>query len=262
MRKTIIIFAAIALLFGSCGTYTGNGAYIGSNLGSILGSAIGGIANGPKGSDIGTIVGMAGGAVVGAVVGNAVDQQRAVNLSGYDNEQTTNSEQVRSDQPQYHDSIIDNSNSGDDRIYDFNGSDYTTHNSTITPQNKVTSINDFGISYQPVVEIRNARFIDDNMDGKIERGELSKVIFEVFNHGRDTLTDVEPQVVETTRNKHIKISPSIHIENILPNCGIRYTALVLADRRLSSGTIHLVLSVLANGKQQTFPTEFQIPTVK
>ena len=31
MRKTIIIFAVIALLLGSCGTYTGNGAYI-SNI--------------------------------------------------------------------------------------------------------------------------------------------------------------------------------------------------------------------------------------
>ena len=261
MRKTIIIFAAIALILGSCGTYTGDGAYIGSNLGSILGSAIGGIANGPRGSDIGTIVGMAGGAVVGAAVGNAADQ-RVADARCRDIEQPVAREQTRSVQPQYQDSIIDESNSGDDRIYDFNSSDYTTNNSTRLPVRKDTSTPSAGIIYQPVIEIRNARFLDDTMDGKIQRGELSKVIFEVMNHSSEMLVDVQPEVVETTKNKHIKISPSIHIESIQPGTGIRYTALVLADHRLTLGSIHLQLSVFVNGKQQTFPTEFQIPTIK
>ena len=260
MRKTIIIFAAIALILGSCGTYTGDGAYIGSNLGSILGSAIGGITNGSRGSDIGTIVGMAGGAAIGAVVGNAADQRKST--YDYDSDQTVGQEQSRSVQPQYQDSIIDESNSSDDRIYDFESSDYTTSNSTILPVSKGPLAAGAGISYQPTVEIRKARFLDDNMDGKIQRGELSKVIFEVINHTSDTLVDVQPQVFEATCNKHIKVSPSIHIEKILPGCGIRYTALILADHRLSSGRIHLILSVLANGKQQTFPTEFEIPTIK
>ena len=260
MRKTIIIFAAIALILGSCGTYTGDGAYIGSNLGSILGSAIGGITNGSRGSDIGTIVGMAGGAAIGVVVGNAADQRKST--YDYDSDQTVGQEQSRSVQPQYQDSIIDESNSGDDRIYDFESSDYTTSSSTILPVSRGPSAAGAGISYQPTVEIRKARFLDDNMDGKIQRGELSKVIFEVINHTSDTLVDVQPQVLEATCNKHIKVSPSIHIEKILPGCGIRYTALILADHRLSSGSIHLTLSVLANGKQQTFPTEFEIPTIK
>jgi len=261
MRKAIIIFAAIALILGSCGTYTGDGAYIGSNLGSILGSAIGGIANGQRGSNIGTIVGMAGGAVVGAVAGNAADQ-RVANACCRNVEQPVVQEQTYGGQPQYQDSVIDESNSGDDRIYDFNSSDYTTNNSTRLPVSKVTSTASEGISYQPVIEIRNARFIDNNMDGKIQRGELSKVIFEVMNNSSEMLVDVQPQVVETTGNKHIKISPSIHIENIQPGTGIRYTALVLADHRLTLGSIHLNLSVFANGKQQIFPTEFQIPTIK
>lgn len=260
MRKAIIIFAAIVLVLGSCGTYTGDGAYIGSNLGSILGSAIGGLANGPRGSDIRTIVGMAGGAVVGAVVGNAADQ-RSANEPCCKVEQPVVQEQTYRVQPQYHDSIIDESNSGDDRIYDFNSSDYTTNNSTRLPVSKETSTTSAGIS-QPVIEIRNARFLDDTMDGKIQRGELSKVIFEVMNHSSEMLVDVQPEVIETTKNKHIKISPSIHVESIQPGTGIRYTALVLADHRLTLGSIHLQLSVFVNGKQQTFPTEFQIPTIK
>ncbi|BCS84923.1 MULTISPECIES: glycine zipper domain-containing protein [Prevotella] len=261
MRKTMIMFAAIALILGSCGTYTGDGAFIGSNLGSILGSAIGGIANGPRGSDIGTIVGMAGGAVVGAVVGNAADQ-RVDNARCRDVGAPVALEQTYSVQPQYQDNIVDESNSGDDRIYDFNSSDYTTNNSTRLPVSKETSTPSPGITYQPVIEIRNARFIDDNMDGKIQRGELSKIIFEVMNHSSETLVDVQPKVIETTGNNHIKISPSIHIEKILPGTGIRYTALVLADHRLSRGVINLNLSVFVSGKQQTFPTEFQIPTIR
>jgi hypothetical protein len=261
MRKTIIIFVAIALILGSCGTYTGDGAYVGSYLGSILGSAIGGIVNGPRGSDIGSIVGMGSGAIVGAVVGNAADQ-RVANARCRNVEQPIVKEQTSVAQPQYKDSIIDESNSGDDRIYDFDSSDYTTNNSTRLPVSKETSISSVGISYQPVIEIRNARFIDANMDGKIQRGELSKVIFEVINHSSETLVDVQPEVVETTKNKHIKISPSIHIESIQHGTGIRYTALVLADHRLILGSIHLQLSVFVNGKQQTFPTEFQIPTIK
>ena len=109
------------------------------------------------------------------------------------------------------------------RIYDFNSSDYTTNNSSRLPVSKETSnTTSAGIS-QPVVEIRNARFLDDTMDGKIQRGELSKVIFEVMNHSSEMLVDVQPEVIETTKNKHIKISPSIHVESIQPGTGIRYT---------------------------------------
>ena len=61
MKKMLIYAACATLLFSSCDSYTGSGAYAGVSLGSILGSAIGGIADGPRGSDIGTIIGMAGG---------------------------------------------------------------------------------------------------------------------------------------------------------------------------------------------------------
>ena len=252
MRNRIFVFFILALLLGSCGTSTGDGAYVGSNLGSILGSAIGGIANGPRGSDIGTVFGLAGGAAVGAVIGNAIDQRK------------NNSVELKSsrDVSKSQDGVVDESDKGDDRLYDFNSSDYTTYNSTQLPVSKGYSIDSKDLMCKPLVEIRNARFIDDNMDGKIQRGELSKIIFEVINNSSDTLLDVQPLVTETTCNRHIKISPGMHIESILPGNGIRYTALVLADQRLSFGNIKLVLSVFANGKQQTSPVEFQVPTLK
>ena len=75
MKKVMFMILGLALLLSSCGTYTGSGAYVGSNVGAILGSAVGGITGGGRGADLGTIVGMAGGAVVGAAIGSAADQK-------------------------------------------------------------------------------------------------------------------------------------------------------------------------------------------
>ena len=88
------------------------------------------------------------------------------------------------------------------------------------------------LKFTPNIEIRNARFVDDNQDGKIERGELSKIIFEVYNRSNQTLYDIVPTVVEASGNRHILISPNMHVEFIQPGKGIRYTALVTAERRV------------------------------
>ena len=88
MKKTIFAFSMLALLLTSCGTYTGQGAYVGAQFGTILGSAVGGISGGWRGSDIGTVVGMAGGAAIGAVIGAAADQREAERYDEYRRERT------------------------------------------------------------------------------------------------------------------------------------------------------------------------------
>ena len=74
MKKTLVVSVCGLLLLSSCGTYTGQGAYVGGSFGSIIGSAIGGIAGGWRGSDVGSLIGMAGGAAVGAAIGSAADK--------------------------------------------------------------------------------------------------------------------------------------------------------------------------------------------
>jgi outer membrane lipoprotein SlyB len=303
MKKSFIIGLSALMLLGSCDTYTGSGAYMGSTLGSIFGSAIGGIAGGPHGSDVGTVVGMIGGAVAGAAIGQATDQKQQAqreadmaemraeraerraamaraqqsgnynqgsgNYSGnyggssydgnYSNGNTTNGGST--------DSGFDASNSGDDRIYDFKGSDYTGNYSATQPQESMpmeSSVENLAgnLKYTPNIEIKNARFVDDNKDGKIERGELSKIIFEVYNRGNQTLYDVVPTVVESTGNRHIIISPNMHVESIQPNKGIRYTALVKADNRLKDGSAKFCLSVVQGEKQISKVCEFDIPTIR
>lgn len=268
MKKVLTILVGSTLLLSSCGTYTGSGAYVGGSFGSILGSAIGGIAGGPRGSDIGTIVGMASGAIIGASVGNQADQQRS-KASHHNNSETRN-EQRPSDvyNPSEHDdSGFDATNSGDDRIYDFNGEDYTGDYSAkapvkTMPSSRIDDLEMNHVKYSPSLEIVNARFVDANKDNKINRGETCKVIFEVMNRSTEPVYDVVPTVVETTGNKQIYISPNIHVEKIDAGKGIRYTAMIKAGSRLKDGEAHFCVSVLHDGSAISKINEFVIPTSK
>ena len=281
MKKGLILLMLSSVIFySSCGTYTGSGAYAGSSLGAVLGSAIGGIASGPRGSDIGTIAGMAGGAVVGGAIGNAKDKQMQRDMEEYQHDKVERaaararrnrmerSETMTEIVPENpYDSGFDASNSGDDRLYDFNSNDYIGDYSAQKPDinlpmhSNVESMAE-GLRYTPFIEIRNARFVDDNQDGQIERNELCKIIFEVINKGEKPLYDVQPTVIETTGNKHLIVSPNMHIESIMPGKGIRYTAMIKADRRLKSGMAKFSVSVIQDSQAISKVIEFNIPTHK
>ena len=278
MKKSFVLGMSALLLLGSCDTYTGSGAYMGSTLGSIFGSAIGGIAGGPHGSDVGTVVGMIGGAVAGAAIGQATDQKqqaqreadiadmrarraerqaaRAQQSSTYNYGNQNYDNNNYSSGSSNTDSGFDASNSGDDRLYNFKGSDYTGNYSATQPQVSMpmeSSVENLAgnLKYTPNIEIKNARFVDDNQDGKIERGEMSKIIFEIYNRGNQTLYDIVPI-----------ISPNMHVESIQPGKGIRYTALVKADNRLKDGSAKFCLSVVQGEKKISKVSEFDIPTVR
>lgn len=286
MKKVILLMLCSSLVMSSCDTYTGSGAYAGGSIGSILGSAIGGLSGGPRGSDMGTIIGMAGGAVVGAVIGSQADkaqadreaayqQDRVERRSGYpgntrrgnnrssnygENEVYDYSNTPVTDNPE----IFDSNNGGDDRLYDFKGKDYTGDYSAQQPTASLptATVEELGarFSYSPTLEIVNARFVDDNEDNCLNRNETCKVIFEIVNRGHEPVYDVVPTVVETTGNRHIFISPSIHVEKISPGSGVRYTAMVKADRKLKDGMARFCVSVIHEGKSISKVNEFNIPT--
>lgn len=247
MKKMMALAVGATLLLSSCSSYTGAGAYTGAQFGSILGSAIGGISGGPRGSDIGTIVGMAGGAMVGATIGNAADRKAHGKMDndreGYDSSN----------------SGFDSTNSGDDRI-DFDGGDAATGNYEYKqPSSPADNVYTHSA---PTMEIRNARFIDADGDDTISRGEMCKVVFEVYNNGLQPVYNVVPTVAEMTGNKHIYISQPICVEKIGAYKGVRYTAMVKADNRLKYGTIKLCCSVLQNGETISKVTEFNVETRK
>ena len=266
MKKVILLMLCSSLVMGSCDTYTGSGAYAGGSIGSILGSAIGGLSGGPRGSDMGTIIGMAGGAVVGAVIGSQADQAHADREAAYQQDRVERrsgsdySNTPVTDNPE----IFDSNNGGDDRLYDFKGKDYTGDYSAQQPTTSMptATVEELGarFSYSPTLEIVNARFVDDNEDNCLNRNETCKVIFEIVNRGHEPVYDVVPTVVETTGNKHIFISPSIHVEKISPGSGVRYTAMVKADRKLKDGMARFCVSVIYEGKSISKVNEFNIPT--
>jgi len=279
MKKTVILSLGAALLLSSCGTYTGSGAYAGASFGSILGSAIGGISGGWRGSDIGTIVGMAGGAAVGAAIGAQADKEVAVKeaqeRASFDERYqqhrlaaTSNSQNSGNynDSTGSNDSGFDPNGGGDDVLYDFHGEDYTGDYSASTPKEVTPSVryDALNADAEPTglpLEIRNARFVDDNQDHKLNGGELGKVIFEVFNRSSKPVYDVQPMVVETTGNKQIAVSGTIHVEKIAPGKGVRYTAMVKASSRIKDGTATFrVYAVQGNNNEASDVSEFNITT--
>lgn len=282
MKKVLVLSLSAAVVLSSCSTYAGSGAITGGSLGSILGSAIGGIAGGARGSDIGSIVGMAGGAIIGASTGAKADRRAKEDVHDhYEKVQQRKAREKRNrTEYDYYNqtddygrsgsvdgSGFDNTNSGDDRIYDFQSSDYTGSYSAAQPNTKApaeSSVDKLAGNYQytPSIEIVNARFVDDNQDGVLSRNEVGKIIFEVMNRGNKAISDVQPSVLETTGNAHIYVSPSIHIESIAPSKGVRYTALVKADKKLKNGMARFALTVLQGQKSISKVTEFNIKTSK
>lgn len=239
MKKTMIISVVVLLLFSSCGTYEGAGAYTGAQFGSIIGSAIGGITGGPRGHDVGTLAGMVGGAMVGAAIGKAADDSAERQQARIIRRHSRADEQ----QPAYDASGFDPSNGGDDRItFDNSSSGYPPE---VAPSAPAAPAYKAGA---PLV-IRQARLFDSNDDGALSRGEKARVVFEVFNPTSETVYNVQPAVAELTGNRHVHISEDILVEAIAPQQAIRYTANVKADDGLRNGEVIIKIGVFQNNKE-------------
>ena len=152
-------------------------------------------------------------------------------------------------------------------VYNFHSSDYTGSYTAQQPTTSLPATSSVeqlpdGMTYLPHTEIRHARVVDDNQDKVISRGELCKVIFEIYNTGQRPLYDIQPSVVEATGNKQIFISPGMHVERLMPGAGIRYTAMLKAGPRLGDGSVRICLSVLQGDNAISKVTEFEVPTSK
>lgn len=287
-----------ALLVSSCTTGAGAGAYAGSSLGSVLGSAIGGIVGGPHGSDVGTIFGMAGGAVVGGALGDAAEKKQAQEqheVLSRRNQRIQREKAQRRSAQQYDDDtyasgnsanyvgddfdpsqMVDNSNSGDDRI-DFGAPSPSGANATMGNAPMVNAPMSNAPSSQSVdasrveqiygkaksygkLTIRNVRFADSNGDGMLSGDEIGQVSFEIYNETDAPIYNFDPSVVEAEANKRIYISPSVRVENIMPGQGLRYTATVKADRRIKDGEIRLLVSAQKEGKPISYVTVVKVAT--
>ena len=277
MKKGSVIMMGAALLVSSCTTGAGAGAYAGSSFGSVLGSAIGGIVGGPHGSDVGTIFGMAGGAVVGGALGDAAEKAQRRSAQQYDDDTYASGNSTNYVGDDFDPSqMVDNSNSGDDRI-DFGAPSSSGANAPMgnapmsnAPMSNASSSQSVDASrveqiYGNVksdgkLTIRNVRFADSNGDGMLSGDEIGRVSFEIYNETAAPIYNFDPSVVEAEANKRIYISPSVRVENIMPGQGLRYTATVKADRRIKDGEIRLLVSAQKEGKPISYVTVVKVAT--
>lgn len=260
-----------ALLVSSCTTGAGAGAYAGSSLGSVLGSAIGGIVGGPHGSDVGTIFGMAGGAVVGGALGDAAEKAQRRSAQQYDDTYASGNSTNYVGDDFDPSQMVDNSNSGDDRI-DFgapspSGANATMGNAPMSNAPSTPSVDASRVEQiygkaksDGKLTIRNVRFADSNGDGMLSGDEIGRVSFEIYNETAAPIYNFDPSVVEAEANKRIYISPSVRVENIMPGQGLRYTATVKADRRIKDGEIRLLVSAQKEGKPISYVTVVKVAT--
>lgn len=283
MKKGSVIMMGAALLVSSCTTGAGAGAYAGSSLGSVLGSAIGGIVGGPHGSDVGTIFGMAGGAIVGGALGDAAEKAQHRSAQQYDDDTYASGNYSNGGNSANYvgddfdpSQMVDNSNSGDDRI-DFGAPSSSGANAPMgnvpmanAPMSNAPSSQSVDASRVEQIygnaksdgklTIRNVRFADSNGDGMLSGDEIGHVSFEIYNETAAPIYNFDPSVVEAEANKRIYISPSVRVENIMPGQGLRYTATVKADRRIKDGEIRLLVSAQKEGKPISYVTVVKVAT--
>ncbi|MBR1449025.1 MAG: hypothetical protein IJ588_09835 [Prevotella sp.] len=232
MRKGLVFILGAAVLLSSCSSNAAGGAYAGGQFGYIIGSAIGGISGGWRGHDKGALIGTIGGLVAGAVIGSAIDQAQEKEV-----QQRTTGINRRTPARHHDNSGYDPQGRGDDRIT-------------------------FAADESPL-EIRNAMIVESQHDGVLTRGEECMVMFEIMNTSDKPVYDVRPIVEDVTGNKHVKVSPNLKVESIAPHQGVRYTATILADRKLKDGEIQVMVGV-AQGKQEVASQTrcFTVPTAK
>lgn len=286
------LFAVVlsaALLVSGCGSISDGGAsggFLGAELGSILGSAIGGISGGPRGSDVGTIVGMAGGAVIGAVVGDAADKAQQRKAERYDGNYRGDNRNgnYRGDDRNGNyrgddrngDSSYDSRSYGDsddDATSDFdpeNGGDDVIQfdapadNTSVEEPDVVSKLQSdpAPVSASPL-ELRSVRFVGKGNGLELHSGELAKVVVEVYNNTPEYMYNVKPMVMETSGNKHVFVSAPIIVEKIAPGKGIRYTAMVKADKKLKDGKVHFTVCAQESAQlRKSEIREFDVTTIR
>ena len=133
-------------------------------------------------------------------------------------------------------------------------------------QRKMMEQQNFVGKDQPVVytpiSIRNLQLIDDNGDDSFNRGETCKLTFELRNNSTEKVGDIQLQLAELTKNKHLAFSAFPLIESMNPKQLLRITTYIKADNRLKDGTAEFAISASIEGEAPIDLIEFTVETRK
>lgn len=112
------------------------------------------------------------------------------------------------------------------------------------------------------LRITNIRFIDENRNQAIDANEKCKLIFDIVNDGNVAAYNVTPIVEEVNGMKNLSISPSAQISYMPEGNQIRYTVVILGEKRLKTGdAVFRIYTTESNGAVSD-THEFSIPTYK
>ena len=249
MKKLFIAAMAAALVLTSCST-TESGAVNGASMGSVFGSALGGLLGGYRGHGIGTMVGMVAGGATGAIIGSRREAARREEGLERREENRERIEQRRMQREQQ----------------------TTEGRQSSTRLQKPARTSDYGQGYslgletndaaQSPLTLQNLRFVGQDGNDAINRGEICTLVFELANASGQTVYDIVPYISELAGNEHISISPSTSIETLAHGDAIRYTATLKADSRLKVGTATFRIAVSTDGSEFVRLRDFSVATAK
>ena len=227
MKKQLTVILLSALLLSGCASgRMGNpgaivaGASIGGSLGSSIGGLIGDNNRGWRGGYRGSAIGNIVGTIAGAAIGGVLTAPKQAPIE--DDAYVPEVREVRAQK-------------------------YKKQPQQVQ---------------RPLAQLKlcRIRFIDDNRSHVIDAGENSKIIFEIMNEGRKPVYNVVPVVETVGKVKHLGISPSVMIEEILPGEGIRYTASIHAGEKLKDGEVTFRVAVADENGMICDSQEFTLPT--
>lgn len=244
MKKNITSILVIALMLSACSSPE-SGAINGASFGSIFGGALGGIIGGPRGHNIGTMVGLITGGAGGAAVGAQQRAERRERALTRAEDERQRYEQTEPVQPQRRSTMRKRNRNRDipNERYDATPIDVANEPATT--------------SASPL-QLRNLRFIGENGNQTIDRGETCQVVFELANSTGRTINNIVPYIHELNGNEHLAISPSTRIESIANGDAIRYTATIRADNKLKEGTAVFRIAVSTDEEEFVTLRDFSI----
>ena len=117
--------------------------------------------------------------------------------------------------------------------------------------------NGYNSPYSGLV-VENLRFVDMNSNEYIDADEHGKLIFEIRNESRDFIYDIAP-VITVSGTKEIYLSPTAIISELGPGKAVRYTAELVATRKLKNGYADFSIG-FSNGNELYTVRSFQLRT--
>ena len=244
MKKNITSILVIALMLSACSSPE-SGAINGASFGSIFGGALGGIIGGPRGHNIGTMVGLITGGASGAAVGAQQRAERRERALTRAEDERQRYEQTEPVQPQRRSTMRKRK-----RNRDIPNERYETTPIDVANEPVATSVSP--------LQLRNLRFIGENGNQTIDRGETCQLVFELANSTGRTINNIVPYIHELNGNEHLAISPSTRIESIANGDAIRYTATIRADNKLKEGTAVFRIAVSTDEEEFVTLRDFSI----